>query len=358
MLQFVVSVPFPSVSGGAISANGGRIALRRENAASMWIRCEGETIGDALARAGIPIPLVGPPTEPNGEAIAFLPDGTGYLTISDRADALYQPPVYFFPALCSLTAPGTEIVAQPQSASLPVGSDVQFAVAAAGANLTYQWRRNGVPLPGANAHTFSITNVQLDLAGSYTVLVSGDGGAVLSAPAVLTVLVLPPVLIRQPASALVATGATVHLSVDVQGTPPFSYAWTRSGRKLASTDRVLTLTNVQRSSAGAYRVTVTNTMGKAMSTNAVLKVLKPPVIVVQPQPRTVTAGSDVVLRLRATGSPPKLYQWMFNGTPLPGATTPRLVLRDVSSDRSGAYSVVVSNAVGTATSAVAEVVVQ
>jgi hypothetical protein len=96
-MEFVRSVAFSKASGGDVSADGTQIALRREDAARLWSRSDKEPIGDALARTGDPIPVIGPPTEPNGEAIAFLRKGIGYVTISEGKD----PSIYFFKSGCA-----------------------------------------------------------------------------------------------------------------------------------------------------------------------------------------------------------------------------------------------------------------
>ena len=355
-MSFQLTVPFDSASGGAISANGGRIILRNEDAARMWIRCEGETVAQALARGSIAVPVIGRPTELNGEAIAFLPDGTGYVTISDST---IQPPIYFFPALCSLTAPGTEITQDPQSIQVAAGTDVQFTAQASGTNLTYQWRFKNANLPGANSPTLLLTNVQPSQAGAYSLFVSGDGGTDLSSPAILTVTILPPVIVAQPPPiSLAAIGTTAQLTVGVQGTPPFSFSWTQNKRPIVASGATLSLPNVQKTNAGKYHVVVSNSAGQATSLDTQLKVLLAPVMVLNPLPKTVPVGSKVTLKARAKGSPKLAYQWLFNGAPVAGAIKPQLALKDVQPGQGGNYSVVISNAVGMVTSSIAEIIVQ
>lgn len=350
-MEFVTTVLFYQSSGGAISADGSLIALRNEAYAQIWQRCPGETIGAALARSGPYIPVSG--AEINGEAIAFLPNNRGYVTLSDSTE---QPPIHFFSAICPLTV----LTQSPQPATVPVGGNAQFTAAATGENLFYHWRFNGTDLPGETNTMLSLTGVQLSHRGQYSVRVLGNGGAVTSSPATLTVVVLPPVISAQPpGTTLAATGSTVRIDVGVQGTAPFAYAWFFGRRALTNqTGATLTLTNVSRRSTGLYRVVVTNSAGKATSAYARLKVYYPPVISSPPLGKTVATGARVTLRVRAKGSPRLRYQWLFNDTPITNAVRTTLALRNLQPAQSGLYSVRVTNLVGTATSIPAQLTVQ
>ena len=84
----------------------------------------------------------------------------------------------------------------------------------------------------------------------------------------------------------------------------------------------------------------------------------PPSIITPPQSQTVLAGSTVVLGVTAGGSAPLAYQWFFNTTTaLAGETNASLTLASVTANQTGAYSVVITNAVGSVTSAPAALVV-
>jgi len=75
-----------------------------------------------------------------------------------------------------------------------------------------------------------------------------------------------------------------------------------------------------------------------------------PIIVVQPFSRTVSTNGSVFFGVVAAGNPPFSqpfsYQWRFNGVDLPGETRPILSMDNLTTNQSGGYSVVVSNAVG------------
>jgi glucose/arabinose dehydrogenase len=77
-----------------------------------------------------------------------------------------------------------------------------------------------------------------------------------------------------------------------------------------------------------------------------------PSITTQPASRTVPIGSSVTFTVSASGTAPLGYQWRRNGTNIAGATAASYTIASVAQTDNGArFSVVVSNSVGSATSA-------
>lgn len=76
--------------------------------------------------------------------------------------------------------PAPTISTQPQNLTAVAGQTATLSVTASGMGaLTYQWRRNGYPLPAATTATLSIPSVSLTDEGFYDVLIdSGPGGVV------------------------------------------------------------------------------------------------------------------------------------------------------------------------------------
>lgn len=83
-----------------------------------------------------------------------------------------------------------------------------------------------------------------------------------------------------------------------------------------------------------------------------------PVITCQPSSQFVLPSSNVTFCVEATGLSQLAYQWWFNGSPLEGATNACLTLDNVQPQHAGEYYVVVANQYGTATSAVARLVLR
>jgi hypothetical protein len=158
---------------------------------------------------------------------------------------------------------------------------------------------------------------------------------------------------------VVTQGNSATFSVTAAGSEPFTYRWRTNGVPLAgATNSSFTLASAQPSDAGSYDVVIANSSGSVTSTVATLTVLVPPVITQQPQSQTVLPGTNVTFTVVASGTEPLSYQWRFGvpgvgGGNLAGATGANLVVSNVSAANLGNYRVIVSNAAGVATSAVA-----
>jgi len=61
-------------------------------------------------------------------------------------------------------------------------------------------------------------------------------------------------------------------------------------------------------------------------------------------------GTNVEIEVNASGTPPLLYQWRFNGNNIDGATNRIYSIGTISTNQTGGYKVIVSNIAGTVTS--------
>lgn len=78
-----------------------------------------------------------------------------------------------------------------------------------------------------------------------------------------------------------------------------------------------------------------------------------PSIIAQPASQKVLAGSTATFTVVVAGTTPLSYQWLFGGTNVAGATSTSLTLSNAQPIQAGSYSVLVTNASGSITSAVA-----
>ena len=114
-----------------------------------------------------------------------------------------------------------------------------------------------------------------------------------------------------------------------------------------------TVDSVGTADAGGYDVVITNSSGSVTSAVASLTVLEPPEITTQPSNQIAVVGDSVRFSVMATGTAPLMYQWTFQGTNLAGATAETLQLTNVQSSQAGSYAVIITNEVGSVTSATA-----
>jgi len=191
----------------------------------------------------------------------------------------------------------------PDSADIPVfsvspvnqvvtaGGNATFTVAASG-NATYQWLReapggtsyanitdSGTYL-GTNTTTLTVNNTTYGMSGArFRAVATNFSGHAQSSSAKLTVNPLIPVITQQPMDATVQVLTTARFEVVAQGAGVLTYVWQRNkvtlvnGPRIAgATTATLTLHSVLFSSAGNYRVIVTNANGSVTSPSAALTV--------------------------------------------------------------------------------------
>ncbi len=84
----------------------------------------------------------------------------------------------------------------------------------------------------------------------------------------------------------------------------------------------------------------------------------PPAFVAEPRDVSIIVGSNATWHAEVTGTPPFHYQWWHDELEIPNANTPSLALRNVQSADAGRYQLVVTNAFGSVTSAVARLTVR
>ncbi|MEI7732189.1 MAG: immunoglobulin domain-containing protein [Verrucomicrobiota bacterium] len=278
--------------------------------------------------------------------------------VPDAPPTLSTPGGMPFWNLTSYTAslpPPPAITVQPQSVTNFLGSNVAFTVSVYSTNtFSYAWYFNATNvIAGATNAMLSLTNIQAADTGNYQVVASNPYGSATSDVARLTVLG-PPFIATQPQSLTNIQGTTASFSVAAVGFMPLSYQWRLNGSDLGfATNNTLTLNNVQGVNVGNYNVVVSNTYGMVTSTVVTLTLLFPPAITTQPQSQTNVQGTAAIFNASATGTAPLSYQWWLDKTRLSLATNSTLSLNNVQGINSGNYSVVVSNAYGMATSAVA-----
>ncbi len=129
-----------------------------------------------------------------------------------------------------------------------------------------------------------------------------------------------------------------------------AYQWTFNGQNIpGATDASITLTKLTADDSGEYRVAITKNGSTVLSNPFILTITviepeeDPVAITSLSGDQTVGEGGNLSLSVSASGTDPIAYQWLFEGSPISGATSSQLSLTNVTLLQAGNYSVQVSN---------------
>jgi hypothetical protein len=294
---------------------------------------------------------------------------------------------------------------QPQSQSILLKGNATFSVSATGDQpITYQWLKQGSPISGATAPTFSITSARFADAGTYAVVLSNPAGTTTSSNAVLTVMppVSLPIALNNSAltyttapstfwfgqadvshdgaasaqSYPISDGQQSTLSTTITGPGTLSFWWKVSSQANAD---FLTFSALNDSTTITQQIsgevdwqqlnyllpsgplTLQWTYAKDASISqgsdagwvdqlSFFAGPTLPTLLTQPVSQGTFAASPVTFTVSAFGTPPLSYQWRLNGAPIPGATSTSLLLASPGFTDDGLYSVQVSNPYGVTSS--------
>ena len=92
IMERVLAIPFRIVTSADLSADGRELLVRTYTHAFYYSRREGESVIDALKRTPLLEPLA---QEPQGEAICWAADKSGYYTVSEEVNWWTPQIVYF-----------------------------------------------------------------------------------------------------------------------------------------------------------------------------------------------------------------------------------------------------------------------
>ncbi len=256
---------------------------------------------------------------------------TGYTPLSGaqfglaaRTGGYYE--THWIDDLCIKAFPPPPPAITPSSLTVTVGQSATFTVNATGAGpLTYQWKKNGTPIAGANSATLTLEHVTLGDGGSFACDVCDGDGTNCEGTNLALLTVVPD---NNPPTLVSAAADCVNFKVTVVFSELLDAASAMDQFSYAISGGIL-IQNVVLAADGktvcllidlatpllpsvTYTLTVndvTDLAGNTVAPNSSIQFACPPVITTQPQSQTVTQGQTATFMVSATGAEPLFYLW-------------------------------------------------
>ncbi len=245
------------------------------------------------------------------------------------------------------------ITQQPTGQTVNEGGTLTLNILATNAT-GYQWKKDGEDIPSANSATYTKQSVAPSDAGSYTCVVSGEGGTSVTSDAATVTVNALPVITQQPSSQTINEGGNINLEVTATGAT--GYQWKKDGSDIPSaTDATYSKSGALPADAGSYTCVVTGAGGSVTSSPATVTVNALPVITQQPTNQEINEGETLTLNVVATGATG--YQWKKDEEDILDATTATYTKEGATAADAGSYTCVVTGAGGSVTSNAATVTV-
>ncbi|MBN86526.1 MAG: hypothetical protein CL885_03285, partial [Dehalococcoidia bacterium] len=251
-----------------------------------------------------------------------------------------------------------DIIEEPEGVAKLLGQALELSVVASGSEpLNYQWFKDGQVLTEFIGDSIFIKSLNVNDGGIYKVQVSNEAGAQYSADARVEVH-QPITILKQPTEARVIKGGNAVFNIEADGTKPIDYSWRFNGEVLqGEIGPKLFIPNADLENEGVYQVVMSNPAGGMVSQEANLNVVRPVVILEQPQGAVKLVGESLSMSVVASGTEPLQYQWYKDGELLVGTENLDFTIDSVSSEDAGIYKVYISNEAGLVESLTADVIV-
>lgn len=277
------------------------------------------------------------------------------------------------PFSASLVVGALSTITSATTASIGTGTPYSFTVTSSTVvPARTSFNISGLP-PGLTADTSTgIISGTPTTVGTYVVSLSANNATGTGPVSTLTLSVGNRPVITSPATAAGVFGTAFNYNVAASSTATVT-GYNATGLPLGLS--VNTTTGLISGTPGAVGVanvnlTATNIFGVSNAFTLALAISAPPAsggggggsvisgtapsITTQPVDQTVAEGASATFTVSASGTATLIYQWRKDQVAISGATSASLTLSSVKLTDAGAYSVLVSNGIGSATSNAAQ----
>jgi hypothetical protein len=348
--------PFTVTSGSAALIINTPVAVSSPPTASTTL-CAGAGYNISVIATGT---ITGYQWRKNGTNITGATSATFSIASTNTADAgnydvVISGPCAPFTVTSGSTAliinTAVAITVQPQaSIALCLSGGFNISVTATGTITSYQWRKNGTNIAGANGASYNVASATINDGGIYDVVITGACGAPVTSTAANTTITVPPAITSDPSATTTCAGVSASFAVSASGSG-LTYQWSFNSANISgATSATYTITNPQAANIGNYRVTVSNGCTSVPSAPVALTVNPIAGIGTQPINTSVCPGGTVSLSTAANGTGPFTYVWekevTTNNWSATGTNSPTLSLSNVTSTAGGNYRVKVTGTCG------------
>ena len=226
-----------------------------------------------------------------------------------------------------LAGPALSASISPASVNMFLGGSQTFTSTVTGgvSPYSYRWYLNGTAVSGATGSSWTFTPASTGTFKIYLQVADSDAGNVQSNTA--TAIVRQPLVATiSPTQVRIYLGQSQTFTSSVSGgTTPYSYQWALNGTAVSgATGSTWTLTPTQTGHYSVY-LNVTDSLNNKAQSNTVTNILVYTQLSISISPAQVKlyyGQSQTFIASSTGGIPPYSYQWILNGTAVPGATNP------------------------------------
>ncbi|MBN1982203.1 MAG: hypothetical protein JW795_11770 [Chitinivibrionales bacterium] len=246
-----------------------------------------------------------------------------------------------------------KIIKQPENKGILRGRTVTFTLEASGTDLSFQWQKNGIPIPEAKKASYTTPVLEkTDNMTRFKCIVSNSSGSQTSDEATLQVYYID--IKKQPVSLEVLVGQNALFSIEVESNPAAHYQWLKNGAVINGataaqySKQLVTLDD--NTTEYACKVSLETIPFDTLSQSVKLLV-KDSAIVITLHPADVGSKENETAEfsITATGSNLK-YLWQKDGQNI-GSNSPKLTLSAVKKGDNGKrIKCIVSNSTGSVNS--------